>query len=183
MDQDEVTAAEFAACVAGGGCTSPSTGGSCNYAVSGREDHPVNCVDWFQAEAYCAWNSQRLPTEWEWEWAARGRDEGRTYPWGTASPSCTYAVKYEGGGGCGQGRTWDVGSKTPAGDSRDGLRDMGGNVWEWTDSWFDSNQVSQVLRGGGWYADNSVYVRADGRFSYDPPRRDDNGGFRCAKTP
>jgi formylglycine-generating enzyme required for sulfatase activity len=182
MDQDEVTVTEFAACVADGGCTSPDTGSDCNYGVSGREDHPVNCVDWSQAEAYCEWRSQRLPTEWEWEWAARGRDEGRTYPWGEAAPSCTYAVMYAGGSGCGQNRTWDVGSRSTAGDSRDGLRDMSGNAWEWTDSWSDASEVSRVLRGGSWVDAVADYFRADRRDIVEPSLRVDNVGFRCARS-
>jgi iron(II)-dependent oxidoreductase len=183
MDEDEVTVAEFAACVAADGCTSPNTGGVCNYGVSGREDHPVNCVDWFQAAAYCTWRSQRLPTEWEWEWAARGRGEGRTYPWGEAAPSCSNAVMGDGGNGCGQNRTWEVGSKSPAGDSRDGLRDMAGNVWEWTGSWYDVSEVSRVMRGSGWGDSNATFFRADYRYYDVPSFRGGGLGFRCAVTP
>jgi formylglycine-generating enzyme required for sulfatase activity len=182
MDQDEVTVAEYTACVADGGCTSPNTGGSCNYGVSGRENHPVNCVDWFQADAFCTWSGQRLPTEWEWEWAARGRDEGRTYPWGAATPSCTYAVMYEGNAGCGLNRTWEVGSKSAAGDSRDGLRDMAGNVWEWTGSWSDSNEVYRVLRGGSWANSDATLFRAGYRRYSGPSDRGGADGFRCART-
>ncbi len=183
MDQDEVTVAEFTLCVADGGCTSADTDPNCNYGVSGRENHPVNCVDWFQAEAYCTWSGQRLPTQWEWEWAARGREAGRTYPWGEETPSCQYAVfEYDGAPGCGQDRTWEVGSKSPAGDSRDGLRDMAGNVIEWTGSWFDSSEVQRVLRGGHWLTYIATFLRADLSYVSDPSNRDHTYGFRCART-
>jgi formylglycine-generating enzyme required for sulfatase activity len=181
MDQDEVTVAEFTACVADGGCTSPLTGYECNYGMSGREDHPVNCVDWFQAGEYCAWSGQRLPTEWEWEWAARGRDEGRTYPWGEATPTCEYAVMFDVATGCREDHTSEVGSKSPTGDSRDGLRDMAGNAWEWTGSWYDYNEVSRVGRGGGWVSGDTD-LRADDRSTGDPSRSYDFVGFRCATT-
>jgi len=52
IDKFEVTASEYKACVTAGGCTAGNTGSGCNYNVSGKESHPINCVDWTQAGAY-----------------------------------------------------------------------------------------------------------------------------------
>jgi formylglycine-generating enzyme required for sulfatase activity len=86
MDRTEVTVSAYAACVASGKCTPAYKGGPCNAGVAGRESHPINCVYWNQADAYCKAQGLRLPTEEEWEYAATGGD-GRTYPWGEAAPS------------------------------------------------------------------------------------------------
>ena len=51
----------------------------CNGNQAARGQHPINCVDWDMASAYCAWVKKRLPTEAEWEFSARGPD-GRHYP-------------------------------------------------------------------------------------------------------
>ncbi len=193
IDKTEVTVDAYAACVSAGKCSNPTTGVYCNWEVSGRGDHPINCVDWSQAVAYCAWAGGRLPTEAEWERAARGTD-GRVYPWGNEKATCQRAVMYDGGDGCGKDRTFPVGSK-PRGASPSGALDMAGNVWEWVSDRYDSNYYKsspsrnprgpssgsfRVKRGGSFDYVASL-VRAGYR-SYDAPsRRGGYLGFRCAR--
>jgi len=69
------------------GSCEPGAGGLCNWGVPGKEQHPVNCVTWFQADGYCTWAGKRLCTEAEWERAARGTD-GRKYPWASGGTGC-----------------------------------------------------------------------------------------------
>jgi formylglycine-generating enzyme required for sulfatase activity len=153
IDRTEVTVAAYAACLDAGGCAAtPGTSDGCNWNVAGREDHPVNCLNWYAAEEYCAWAGKRLPTEAEWEKACRGTD-ARTYPWGedgvtgtyppcNSEPGtfCFYAVLDSPGGcdGCGEYSTWPVGSK-PAGVSPCGAQNMGGNVREFVSDWYDED--------------------------------------------
>lgn len=193
IDKHEVTVVEYKKCVDAGACKRPGTGKYCNWDVSGRENHPVNCVDWNQADAYCSWAGKRLPTEAEWEKAARGTD-GRIYPWGNERASCKYAVMDERGYGCGRGSTWPVCSK-PEGNSPYGLCDMAGNVLEWVNDLFDENYYSsstsrnpsgpssgyRLLRGGSWRGNNPKYFRASNRYWDFPVSRLAVNGFRCVR--
>ena len=195
IDKTEVTVDDYAVCVTAGACTAPSTASSyCNWEVSGKGNHPVNCVNWSQAGEYCTWAGKRLPTEAEWEKAARGTD-GRKYPWGNEDATCEYAVMDDGGNGCGTDSTWNVCSKSPAGDSPYGLCDMSGNVWEWVSDWYDSGYYTnspasnptgpvsgppRVYRGGSWYS-CARYVRAALRNYVDPRSRSGSLGFRCVR--
>ncbi len=126
LDLTEVTVENYKSCVDTGKCPLPGVGGACNYPS--RPTHPVNCVDWRGAYAYCAATGKRLPSVFEWEYAARGSDN-RVYPWGTAPPSleiaCVDHAKPRLGGTCPAGLfTTD---RSPF-----GVLDMGGNVKEWT---------------------------------------------------
>lgn len=203
IDTYEVTVSQYEACVRAGGCSMPKktheNGGYYNYGASGRGKHPINGVDWNQAVTYCRWAKKRLPTEAEWEKAARGTD-GRKYPWGNEEPSCRYAVMDEGNdeNGCGEERTWEVGSK-PAGVSPYGAHDMSGNVWEWVSDWYDKDYYAslpgrdpkgpargsyRVIRGGSWNLAGG-YLRGATRNFYFGPSFAGTGyflGFRCVRS-
>ena len=127
----EVTAEQYDICVGDGACPEAGKGGQCNWQRSDRDNHPINCVSWKGARAYCKYRGWTLPTEWQWEVAARGADLP-AYPWGGATPTCdrTVMAKSSSALGCGSGHTWPVGSK-PLDKSWCGALDMGGNIREW----------------------------------------------------
>ncbi|MBM4359627.1 MAG: SUMF1/EgtB/PvdO family nonheme iron enzyme [Deltaproteobacteria bacterium] len=183
MDRTEVTVSPYAACVKAGKCKPADTGGGCNAGLGDRENHPINCLDWDQADAYCKAQGERLPTEEEWEYAARGTD-GRFYPWGNAPPSNQLCWNGEGNdkGKGNRGSTCAVGSY-PKGRSPFGLDDMSGNVWEWTSSFDDSSESYRVSRGGGWYHAVASLFRSAVRGSYAASIRLVNLGLRCAGSP
>lgn len=190
IDQYEVTNAQYAACVQAGACRLPgdcSYWGELTYHDADKADHPVACVDWNDAQAYCEWRGGRLPTEAEWEKAARGTD-GRTYPWGEDPPNCSRA-QY---GDCGDG-TVPVGSR-PAGASPYDVHNMAGNVGEWVADWYDDDYYARspahnpqgpdsgsykVRRGGDWFI-SAGFLHAGTRFiEGHPGRRSNRVGFRC----
>jgi formylglycine-generating enzyme required for sulfatase activity len=185
LDVTEVTVGAYEACVQGGGCSQPGTDQFCNWGQSGKSRHPINCVDWNQATAFCSWARKRLPTEEEWELAARGT-EGRTYPWGAAGPGNQLCWKGSGASG-----TCEVGSHA-SGATPTGLQDMAGNVWEWTSSQkcpytssgYDMNKCDSVRisRGGGWGSGDAAWVRGALRNAHAPAYRNGGVGFRCARA-
>jgi iron(II)-dependent oxidoreductase len=138
-----------------------------------KPDHPVVGVSWFEAEAYAKWAGKRLPSEEEWEKAARGT-EGREYPWGDEfdKEKCNSEAS-------GFSRTTSV-TKYVNGLSPYGCYDMAGNVWEWTESWYNQDQDTKVIRGGSWSL-VSRNLRAAYRNGYWPTVRANGIGFRCAQ--
>ncbi|HEY8983258.1 MAG TPA: ergothioneine biosynthesis protein EgtB [Streptomyces sp.] len=158
-------------------------------------DEPVVHVSWYEADAYARWAGRRLPTEAEWEKAARHDPaSGRSmrYPWGDANPSPEHA-------NLGQRhlRPAPAGSY-PEGESPLGIRQLIGDVWEWTASdflpypgfrAFPYKEYSEVFYGpeykvlrGGSFAVDEVACRGTFRNWDYPIRRQIFSGFRTARS-
>jgi formylglycine-generating enzyme len=168
---------------------------------TGNEQLPINCVDWYEAFAFCIWDGGRLPTEAEWEYAAAGGNSNRIYPWVYSPPDNTVGVfgcQWSGTTSCAFADIASVGS-VPAGAGRWGHQDLAGSMWEWVFDWYDSGwyggggsfcndcantsaSTSRVIRSGSWYslADS---LRAANRNDYAPASRNSLFGLRCARTP
>jgi len=193
ITRTEVTVAMYRACRSAGDCSEPDVGGSCTWSGSAgaAEDHPINCVDWSQAQAFASWVGEgaRLCSEAEWEYAARSGGQQRTYPWGDASPDCDRVVM----SGCG-GDTQPVCSRR-SGNSEQGVCDLAGNVWEWVQDWYHSSYddapddgsawespagSDRVRRGGGWLS-TADSLRATTRYRDVPGFRHRNLGVRLCR--
>jgi formylglycine-generating enzyme required for sulfatase activity len=162
-------------------------------APGAHENLPINCIDWFEAFAFCAWDGGFLASEAEWELAAAGGDEQRVYPW-SAPPSSktiddTFAVYC--GATC---ELQPVGSRSPKGDGRWGHADLAGEVWQWNLDWFEDYAQPCVdcavvaagtyrsARGGGFKSvPEALYVAT--RVQGTPSERDSFFGARCARAP
>lgn len=208
LGKTEVTAAQFEACVADGGCTTDhyvpwedsGVRRNCNVGNAERATHPANCVSWDAATEFAVWlagrtgDAWRLPTEAEWEYAARGEGRDVVYPWGNDPADCDHAVLDEGGYGCGTVPTWPVCSKA-AGNTLQGACDMSGNAKEWVSdrygaAWYAESPKDapagpvtgdqRVLKGGSWDA-VGVLLRISNRLAADPTVRANSGGFRLVK--
>jgi formylglycine-generating enzyme required for sulfatase activity len=159
---------------------------------AGEEKLPVYNVDWYQAEAYCAWLGKRLPSEAEWERAARGGLDRKKFVWGDTF-STENAAKGRPPAVFSSNRAGEVG-KFPANGY--GLYDMAGNVWEWTSDWYKRNYYSisplknprgpengeyKVFRGGGWNDSEERNLMPSFRNYTDPLEKSITIGFRCAR--
>jgi formylglycine-generating enzyme required for sulfatase activity len=175
-------------------------------APGAQESLPIDCINWWEAYAFCIWDGGFLPSEAEWQFAASGGSEEREYPWGSADPGATnrYAIYGDGNDNC----LYPTGTLAPCtgtaniaavgtaalGAGRFGQLDLAGNMWQWNLDWHDpayaacddcfngAMSASRVFRGG-LFNYRQQYLMAPSRLYGPPDIRDLYVGVRCARAP
>jgi len=192
------------ACAFGEGNTwTPSAGTS--------ETLPMNCVNSWEAIAFCIWDGGFLPSEAEWEYAAAGGSQLRQYPWGSTDPgsanqyaiyNCDYPSPGDASAGC-PSTTFiaPVGTAT-LGAGLWGQLDMGGEENEWVLDWYTfppkyvdpcidctyltATSQNRSMRGGYWAWPNGNLLSSNRNGFAQMNGQNRNpfvGGFRCARVP
>ena len=163
--------------------------------------HPAVNVNWEDAQAFCRWltgkernegrlgpaKKYRLPTDLEWTLAAgfssatgstpekRMRGE-KIWPWGH------YWPPQSGDGNYGPAlKVDDFAATAPVGSFKAnalGIFDLGGNVWEWCEDWYNEAQVTKTLRGGSFNDVLPGYLLTAYRFSGTMNLGNEDIGFR-----
>jgi formylglycine-generating enzyme required for sulfatase activity len=173
-----------------------------------NDDRPINCLTWYEAMAFCAWDGGYLPTEAEWNYAATGGGLQRALPWSMPSENLDLDGDFtsyrigpdcvgDGMPGCAVTDLVVVGTK-PMGDGRWGQSDLAGNVNEWTldvagpylTPCTDCARLAftptskRMDRGGDFMADAS-HERTGWRdpVPNPPDTRESTSGVRCARAP
>ncbi len=149
------------------------------------ENHPVIFVTWFGANSFAKYYGYRLLTELEWEKTARG-NTGFLYPWGNSIYGAD-ANFWNSNDPWERGTTpvgyYNGGNGTNDRPSPFGGYDLVGNVWEWSDDFWDSTSTYHVLRGGGWNINGTnYYLRSYTRDLALPDVSTHYIGFRCVKA-
>ena len=120
--------------------------------IRGKENHPVVHIAYEDALAYCEWAGRRLPTEAEWERAARGNQEATLFTWGDDSSILSkMANTWEGEFPVNNTQVdgFEFRAEVKSYPPNDfGLYDMAGNVWEWTNDWYNTNYYKEMKAGG-----------------------------------
>ena len=156
-------------------------------------NHPAVAVNWWSAYAFARFDGKRLPTSLEWEAAARGTD-GRLFPWGdqidlsavncadswAGHPLITYeAWRAELDGGQLAAALPGPVDAHPANVSPFGVREMSGNVWEFTATVF--GELNEAVICGGSFDNPYRAVQASSKGTYRRRGASNAVGFRCAE--
>lgn len=131
----QVTAGEYARCVEDGGCTRASN--------ASATDRPMVGVSWRDATAYAEWMTNRtgivhrLPTDEEWVFAAgeKARDDALPLV-DPVDPAQAWIARYEAEANRARPVAIEPQPVGTFGRNEHGLDDIGGNVWEWTNTCF-----------------------------------------------
>jgi formylglycine-generating enzyme required for sulfatase activity len=170
-----------------------------NFGATPKESHPVSCISWNDAVAFCGWLTAqerkagrlgagqvvRLPKEAEWEYACRAGSQTKFW-WGDSPEEGKDRLNW---GGTADGFQWvsPVDQYGERGRNGFGLADMLGNVYEWCLDEYDAKQAheecyqgnpdARALRGGSFYV-TPAYCRCANRTSSNPSYSPSTHGFR-----
>ena len=155
---------------------------------------PASFVKWYGAKAFTLFYEVDLPTEAQWEFAAQG---GADFIYATANGDVI---------GDGSSANWNYLTENPSrGHVLDvrlnepnpfGLYNMAGNVWEWTEDWYDADYYNnsndstdpvntldsglKVRRGGSWNYHQTT-LKSSARAKDEKFKGNDHFGFRISR--
>jgi len=165
---------------------------------------PMNCINWFEAYAFCIWDGGFLASEAEYVYAAAGGAEQRRFPWGATPPGndnqyAIWGCHYPDGSGACDGTLRNI---APVGTAKSGAGkwgqlDLVGNMIEWYLDYYAASYVSPCtdcanLHSGsgraprdGYYAatDETLLQSSYRNNGFYPANRFPSYGFRCARVP
>jgi len=151
--------------------------------IVGKENHPVVQIAYPDALAYCEWAGRSLPTEAQWEYAARGGLES-IYSWGEDLTLLKdRANSWEGSFPDTNLQTDGYINTAPTASyppNNFGLYDMSGNVWEWTQDWYDPRYYKALAAQTQPIQDPKGAVKANNPNNpYAPEKVIRGGSFLC----
>src|SRR4029077_2432219 len=153
----QVSVADYQRCVAERACRALS-----DSAVAA--DRRAVAVSWRDADAYAAWLSRRtgetyrLPTDEEWAYAAGSRYQDDGLPVDD-DPARRWLARYEREANLKEARSdGEVRRFGAFGANESGLVDVGGNVWEWTNTCFVRTAIGVAGEAEGVTANCGVRV-------------------------
>jgi formylglycine-generating enzyme required for sulfatase activity len=169
MDETEVTNGQYEKYMQASGASRPR----CDYS---DPEQPVSCVNWLEAYQFCAFYGLNLPTEVQFDKAAKGAEERLRAVWISDKKQ-------------------SVGSHK--GDlSRYGIKDLAGNVSEWSRDWYDpdlyqrfmmtaprATSIHKELKSvrGPSFASHRLDNRLQKRRAMNPQAFANDVGFRCVQ--
>lgn len=119
-------------------------------ANTANKQLPVTNISWYDCQAFINKLNQqtglrfRLPTEAEWEYAARGGEKSKGYEY-AGSDMIGDVAWYQGNS---NNAIHAVAKKLP---NELGIYDMSGNVWEWCEDYYDTDETMHVVKSGSFY--------------------------------